>query len=363
MTVLSRIALRSSLLLAFLVLMSGLSAAHAANQTIADAVDGFIRPAYREFAAKTHEMVPVVSALCKAHGPKEFDAARASFGNVVEAWSEIETVRIGPVTQDNRQERILHWPDRKSIGLKQVQAALSNEDATATDATRLAGKSVAMQGLGALEFLLFGTGADDPAAWTSGYRCRYAEAISENLSNMAGDISREWEAADGFASTWENPGSANALYRNDDESLTDLMDILVQGTEMVRDVRLNGFLGENADDDKPKQAIYWRSNGTVDSLAANMEGIAKLFAASHLAELATGDNAYLGSSIDFEFGNVRTALSALKGKPLDTILPDKDARSKLSYFGVVTSSLSDLFGTRLSGALNLTAGFSSLDGD
>ena len=45
------------------------------------------------------------------------------------------------------------------------------------------------------------------------------------------------------------------------------------------------------------------------------------------------------------------------------MLADPDKRSKLSYFGLVTSSLSDIFGTQMSGALGLTAGFSSLDGD
>lgn len=337
--------------------------AHAANRTIVNAVDGFIRPAYRNFAIQTKELLPAVTAFCTASDASTMGAARASFRDVLGAWSEIEIVRIGPVTQDNRQERILHWPDRKGIGLKQVQAALSNEDPTATDATRLAGKSVAMQGLGALEFVLFGTGADDPASWASGYRCRYGEAIAGNLASMAQDIASEWDAADGFASIWANPSPENNLYRNDAESLNDLMDIFVQGTEMVRDVRLNGFLGKEADKDKPKQAIYWRSNGTVDSLAANIAGTAKLFDASHLADLATSENAYLAGSIDFEFGNAKNALAEIKGKPIDAILSDEATRSKLAYFGVVTSSLSELFGTRLSGALGLSAGFSSLDGD
>lgn len=337
--------------------------AQAANQTVANAIDGFVRPAYRSFATEAQNLVPALEGLCKARDANSLDTARIAFRQAANAWSEVELVRIGPVTEENRLERILYWPDRKSIGLKQVQAALANEDETATDTARLAGKSVAMQGFGALELLLFGTGAGEPSAWASGYRCRYGEAIAGNLAAMADAVAKEWDALDGFAATWVNPAPENALYRNDEEALTDLMDILVQGTEMVRDVRLNGFLGEETKRDKPRQAIYWRSNGTADSLASNLTGLSKLFAASHLAELATGDNAYLGASIDFEFANGANALTGLRGKPIDAALSDPELREKFTYFRVVTSSLSELFGTRLSGALGLSAGFSSLDGD
>ena len=98
-------------------------------------------------------------ALCAAPSQQALDAARQSFGETVDAWSAIEIIRFGPVTEENRLERMLFWPDRKGTGLKQVQAALAAKDATATDAGSLASKSVAMQGLGALEFVLFGTGA------------------------------------------------------------------------------------------------------------------------------------------------------------------------------------------------------------
>ena len=49
--------------------------------------------------------------------------------------------------------------------------------------------------------------------------------------------------------------------------------------------------------------------------------------------------------------------------PVAEVLGDPARREKLVYLGLVTSSLSDIFGTSLSGELGLTAGFSSLDGD
>ena len=48
---------------------------------------------------------------------------------------------------------------------------------------------------------------------------------------------------------------------------------------------------------------------------------------------------------------------------MEEVLADPERRGKLSYFKLVTTSLSELFGKRLSAELGLTAGFSSLDGD
>ena len=70
----------------------------------------------------------------------------------------------------------------------------------------------------------------------------------------------------------------------------------------------------------------------------------------------------MGGEALFEFSNAANAAAAAQGAIAD-VLADPEKRAKLAYFGLVTSSLSDIFGTQMSGALGLTAGFSSLDGD
>ena len=240
-----------------------------------------------------------------------------------------------------------------------MQAALAQSDATATDADTLAGKSVAMQGLGALEFILYGTGADDLATAPQSYRCAYGAAVAANLDGMAGEIELGWQAPDGIAAAWENPGADNALYRDDSEALGELLDVFVNGLELVRDVRLNGFLGQQAADDKPRQALFWRSAQTVPAIGANLEAMRALFDASGLAAALPAASSWIAESIDFEFGN---AAKAAEG-PVADVLKTPMLRGKLDYLRVVTSSLSDLFGKRLAAEFGVTAGFSSLDGD
>ena len=354
--------MRSLLLFLIAMAFALASPARAENPAIAAAVSGFVTPAYSAFQTASAELSDDMDALCAEPSPDRLAVAREAFAGIVAAWSEAETIRFGPVTEENRLERILFWPDRKSTGLKQVQRALAEEDATATDPATLKGKSVAMQGLGALEFILFGTGSESLAEPGEDYRCAYGRAVAANVEEMASAIVAGWRDPAGISAQWTNPGPDNPLYRTDDEAITELFDIFIHDLEMVRDVRINGFLGEEADSDRPKQAIFWRSGATTASIAANLRGMRKLFEASQLAGLLPPDSAWIADSIGFEFDNADRALEAADG-PIAEMLADPTRREKLAYARLVTSSLSELFGVRLAGALGLTAGFSSLDGD
>ena len=335
--------------------------AHAANKTVELAASGFVIPAYAAFHAGTTGMREDMQALCADPTPEKLAAVQSGFVALAGVWSQVEIVRFGPVTEENRLDRILFWPDRKSIGLKQVQAALAGKDATATDAAQLAGKSVAMQGLGALEFVLFGTGYEALKSPGDPYRCAYGLAIAQNLDGMAKAIADAWQAPDGIAKIWTNPRPDNPLYRTDDEALTELFDVFVHGLEMLRDVRLNGFLGSSANDDKPKQAIFWRSGATIISLGGNLDGMKKLFDASQLGSLLPSESAWIADSIDFEF-NTSDRMIGHTAAPITAVLAGEQ-RGGLPAFRLITSHLSELFGVNMAGALGLSAGFSSLDGD
>jgi predicted lipoprotein len=333
-----------------------------ATDIIEHAVSGFVRPAYAALHQTSDALDGVMKALCATPSAAGLDAARQGFREELDAWSNAEIIRFGPITEQNRLERMLFWPDRKGIGLKQVQAAIAARDGSAADAAQLAGKSVAMQGLGALEFVLFGTGAEALSSAGDPYRCRYGAAIAANIAAIAADTDAAWADDDGFARQWANPEPDNALYQTGTEAVTELLEVFVNGLELVRDVRVGGFLGGTAAEDKPKQAIYWRSEGTARSLAGNISGMQALFEASGLSSQLSSDMGWIGDSIRFEFGNAIAAARAAEG-PIAATLADEKKRGKLAYFNVVTSSLSELFGKRLSAEFGLSAGFSSLDGD
>lgn len=339
---------------------------HADNGRMAmveGAIQRYVLPGYQDFSWETRRLREAMQALCDAPSPEALDDARRSFAIAVRAWSHIELVRFGPVTEQNRLERILYWPDRKSIGLKQVQEILATRDASAANVGTLVQKSVAVQGLGALEFVLHGTGSETLSTNGDGYRCAYGRAIASNLEARAADIDDAWRKPGGMGDVWSSPGPDNQTYRGDDEALSDFIEIAIHGLELVRDVRINGFVGETASEDKPKQAIYWRSDLTVASIRRNVAAIGDLFAAADVAAQLPEDKRWLTDSIRFELGNADRALLPLDGEPIADVLADPEKRARLDYARLVTSSLSDLIARQLTAEFDLTAGFSSLDGD
>lgn len=333
-----------------------------AQPFIQSAVEGFIRPAYRAFRDRAQALSDAMRGLCERPSGETLGIARDAFRKTTRAWGQAEIIRFGPITEENRLERILFFPDRRGTGLRQVQAALASADESAANTTLLAGKSVAMQGLGAIEFLVWGEGSDDLSGTEAAYRCRYARAAAENVSNMARAVDAAWTDPKGFAASFSAPSPTNSAYRTGDEALTEILKTFVEGLERVRDVRIEGFLGDDPQSDKPQQALFWRSGMTLAVVGANMAGLSSLWEASGLQAALPADSQWIGQSIRFEFANANGAAADLD-RPVTDTLADARARGRLSYLSLVTSSLSDIFSNRLAPLLGLSAGFSSLDGD
>lgn len=338
----------------------------AVPEVMARAVDDFIVPGYRDFHASAQALSGTMAALCAAPGEGPLAAARAAFADTVAAWSHIEIVRVGPVIEDNRFERILFYPDRKGVGLRQVQAVLADRDESATTPETLRGKSVAMQGIGALEFLLHGTGNQELLSAAGDYRCRYGTAIAGNLERLGGELVTVWEKPDGVQRAWKQPGADNPLFRTEAEVVTALLGILVHGMETVRDQRIETFYKGREAKTFPRQAIYWRSGLTFRSVAANIKGIEALIARSDAKQLLATDQRWIMGSIDFlltSLVNVSGQLQDATHGRLETALTDGKVQGQLGYMLINTKDvilrLNDDFG----GAIGLGAGFSFSDGD
>ncbi len=325
------------------------------------AVDGFIRPGYDAFQKSAEDMTATVKTLCAAPSPANYDAAKAGFGMLATSWAHIEIVRTGPVIEQNRFERILFYPDRKSTGLKQVQAVLSKSDDTATDPKTLATKSVATQGLGALEYLLFGTGSDTLISGND-FRCRYSSAVAENIGNVAAEIAGIWDAPDGIQKAWEQPGIDNPVFRTGGEAITGLLGILVHGAEAVRDQRIETFY-KGADNAKfPKQALFWRSENTWPMIRANLDGLSELLVTSGMVDLLPEKDRAIVAATEDKLKSMATLTEDVT-TDLEKAVEDASERQKLDTLLAdgkdVISKLNDGYG----GAIGLSSGFSFADGD
>ncbi|MDB5586774.1 MAG: peptidase Imelysin [Devosia sp.] len=332
------------------------------GEVMRGAVNNFIRPAMTDFGAKADVLSSAVSQLCTTPSEANLSAVDAAFGDTGTAFGRIEAIRVGPIMDENRAERLLFWPDRKGIALKQVQAILSSKDESATNPATLKDKSVAVQGLTALEFVLYGTGFETLQTADGAFRCRYGSAIAQSVAGVADELVTAWNAEDGIALHLMKPDATFTDFRTPIEAQEELVGILSHGIEAVRDTRLNPFLAKGDVGAKPKLALFWRSGLTVPMIRANVDGLQSLFALSGISGGVPNDKADLPASITAEFSKADAALD-LVTDPVDAAVADPAQAQALADVVTATQQLGVLIGEQLSSALGLSVGFSSLDGD
>lgn len=335
-----------------------------ADTIIRSAVDGFIRPAFLQFAEESTALKTDVSALCATPGGAALSAARERFKSTVLAFSRVEFVRIGPLGVGDRLERLLFWPDSKGIALKQVQAALAEKDVSVTEPATLQGKSVALQGLVALEFLLFGTGSEALGTGEGSFRCGYAASATGLVAGLAATVDAEWrdDGARGAVAHMLDPQPTADDYRTQTEVLEKLTATLIHGTETIRDQRLMPIIGATEGKPKPKSALFWRSNMTVPAIAANFAGLHDFFVAAKYPEAMGETNGWVANGAVFEFENAARAAAEI-ANPIETVVTATEGLQVLRYLVIITGSLDTLLGDNLAAALDLSVGFSQLDGD
>ena len=325
------------------------------------AIDDVIRPGYRTFEASAGKLAETTTAYCKAPSDDGRKAVDAAFRQAVADWGRIEIVRIGPVIDDNRFERILFYPDRKGTGLKQVQALLQKADEADADAATMGSKSVAIQGFGAIEFALYGTGSDAIAKEPNAFRCRYAAAVATHIQTTAGQLAAAWDAPDGVQKDWKHPGPDNPVFRTGKEAMTAMLGILVHGAEAVRDQRIETFY-RNGGIARPKSAVFWRSQNTWASIEANLEGLQTLFDKSGMGDLIDPSIASVNGNIDFILKSLRRMTPTID-TDMEKAVSTPAEQQKINFLLVNTRELILAFDGGYGGAIGLGSGFSFSDGD
>ncbi|MEM8794606.1 MAG: imelysin family protein [Pseudomonadota bacterium] len=329
---------------------------HAAERSITE----YIQPAFRQFEVSTNTLAQTLDDACgdwKADSPEVIGAA---FRSVVQDFGRIEILTFGPLVEDNRFERLFFWPDRKGRALKQIQRVLAAQDPSVTDPHALAQKSVALQGLPGLDFLLYGNAlsdlSDDP------FRCSFAVAVSKNIHSISKTLRIEWERPDGFIEALLNPSSENALFRTPKETGREFFEVLVNGVERIKLLKLEAALGASVEKARPKRSAFWRSGLALALIRSNMMALSDFEQVAGFLTLLPSDKEWMINASRFEYKNAIGAIDQVD-QPIIAAAADPGLHGKLSFAGVVMGNLQTLYEDQVGPVLGLRAGFNASDGD
>lgn len=243
------------------------------------ALEKHIQPGYAALVAAAATLTKSLDSYCARRAGEQRRSMERAFDGLVTAWGRIEHIRFGPITEDNRLERIFFWPDRRGIGGRQVAQVIRAREVDALDPAKLAGKRVAIQGLGALETALFD--ASPKAPEERAFRCAYAKAISANIGNLATAVLAEWTGPGGYARDWLNPGDGNPHFLNSSETTLALAKALSNGLERVRDEWIGAAIGLGPQR-RRLTPVLAKSKRTLRLFQAGMDGLHHLYTAGGL---------------------------------------------------------------------------------
>lgn len=325
--------------------------------------DGYVRPAMARLAQHANELEQALSGWCGKGGGKDgAQAVRQAFADTALAWSGVGFLRFGPLVQGNRYERLVFWPDTRGVMQRQVRALLAQADPAALAPAALASRSVAMQGLPALEYVLYDEPGliDAPAGKESAYACGYAVAVAGNIAGVSAELQQAWSPQGEFGRQFTAPSADNDLYRSQQEVAAEAVKALSTGLQFARDIKLMPVLGDSPQAARPKRAAFWRSDLSLPMLAASLRGMRAFYDAGGYRYAK--DEGWIDQAVRGELDRAVAAIEAVH-VPLQQAVTDAASWQRLALAGLILKNAKDIVDQHFAPALGVTIGFNALDGD
>ncbi len=325
-------------------------------------IEQAVLPGYKNLKETAFAEEQIIKQLCIAPSAQNLELAQKKYRSLVAAWSSVEMYRIGPAIKNNRQEKLFFWPDRKSIGLRQVRKLIDTENKTAVSVESLQKKSVAVQGLLALEYVLFGKGSQELAtAVPDSYRCSYGATISNAIGKTATDISDGWTDQGGYADLMYTAGPDNPIYRSKGEVIQDFLRVGSEMIQSTRDLKIQNSIKSEPGKAKPKRAPLWRSDLTLFAFQESLKSVDHLFMAGGLGSFTPRYT----KSLRFELEQTNKLFAQLDATPdhwIDLVKQEK-SHENLTFVLIPLNGAKYVITDLIPQELGLNLGFNSLDGD
>lgn len=315
-------------------------------------IDHYVAPRTQTLESTARTLQETVADLCAAPDEAGLSHARTAFAGTFLAWAGLQHIRYGPALEDDRHYRLQFWPDKHARTGRQLNALLHGKDPVPSP-EKLAAMSVALQGLPALERLLFGVEAQDFTGPEGTRRCALARAVAANIANLAAALAAAWR---GYAPP-DPAAFLESAYRGYLEMLS-----------LIRNLKLERPAGASAEDAKPKRAEAWRSHLSFAIIARNLDALGAMFAGQDewpgLRSVLPADKetSLLAENLvkQFSYG---AKVFRQRPEPLPDAVKSEDGRLFLDFVLLHLDELRESSIKLLAKPLDISEGFNSLDGD
>jgi len=318
-------------------------------------IEDYAIAGYTKLQTSSHSLSQQTSAFCANADNANFEEIKTSFHHTMDAWQQMQLLRLGPSELFMRHFRLEMWPDRSNTAAKQLRKLKQEKDKTALQVDNFRNASVAVQGLSAYERLVFAKDSD--ASQFTGeagkYQCQLLQAISVSIETIAAELLKEWRGT--YYKILTTAGKDNDTFANDKEVATVFINELSTQLQFVLEKKFKRPLDGKYF--KGTRAESWRSGRSIRNIIINIESAQQVYQLGFKAHVA--DEGLL-KKLQQQFKQAIDAGKALE-MPLEQAYNEK--ADALEKWNQQVAALKNSVSIELPKAVDIVLGFNSLDGD
>lgn len=297
----------------------------------------------QDFLGKTGALEQAFKAFCEENSEGN-QTLKQAWHMTMLSWMTLQGQERGPAAALEQSWNVQFWPDKKNTTGRKMHALIASEKAWNAD--EISAQSVTVQGLGAVEWLLYDKAS---TLQNNAGACATGIAIAENLHNTAQKISDAWKL---------NPWTSLSQDAWESEYISLLSNQL--------DYSLKKLKRPLADIGKPKPyfAESWRSETSLSNLKANLQGMQTLYLANGEgldAQLRARGETKLADRVKGQFEAVLETWP--QDKSLFAALQSKEGYKMVLAQYNKLEQLKFLISQEVAVELGVVVGFNATDGD
>ncbi|WP_232596157.1 imelysin family protein [Photobacterium phosphoreum] len=211
------------------------------------------------FAQQTQQLQQQTQLLCRQFSEQQLTLTRQVWQQTMKTWMALQGREKGSEAALALSWDIQFWPDKKNTtGYKLRQLIKQNKQ---WQPSELAQQSVAVQGLGAVEWFLY----QQPQYLKNDNECQLAVAITTHLATTGQTLALAW-----LQNPWQSLSNLLALAEYL-AAINNQLDYTIK--KLVKPMGKPGH-------PKPYQAEAWRSQTSLANLKASIESLQALYLAN-----------------------------------------------------------------------------------
>ncbi len=256
----------------------------AAELALLNAVSSnLIQPTHQILQEHALQLQILTASFCETPTQTSFNYVQGAWKQAMHTWSALAAINFGPIDETEALWRFQFWPDPINLVQRKFNSRLSgaNND---NSPDQLAQASMAIQGLSALEFLLFDPGISLADYQTKTHFCTILQGTAANLATNATLLNSAWQQE--YPQRWLDIKKAATSPDYFTRNIESLFSGMVMALDTIKSQKLGTPLGFKKGENSlpvgakpnPWQVESWRSQTSIPHILATLQFSQELYA-------------------------------------------------------------------------------------